>query len=95
MDRRVFLKNMSIATSAMCIPNVFAAGGASKAQPTPEFVKNPLRLAFIGTGGMGGANMRIFLNRFKQRCVAVCDVDTKYGAINQRKYTLHKQKRGR
>ncbi len=82
MNRRNFIKNISLATSITFAPTIFAQKTISK----PKYEKNPLRLAFIGTGLMGGVNMNILLKQLKQQCVAVCDVDTKYGAVNQRRF---------
>ena len=71
MNRRLFLKNASLATAGMLYSsNLFA-----QAKQMRDFEKNPMNLAFVGTGLMGGQNMRIFLNTMKQNCVAVCDVD--------------------
>lgn len=82
MDRRLFLKNMSVAAAAAALsPNVL---GADKDK---QFYKNgEMKLAFVGTGLMGGANMRILLKELGQHCEAVCDVDSKYGAKAQRLY---------
>lgn len=78
MNRRLFLKNASLATAGMLYSsNLFA-----QAKQMRDFEKNPMNLAFVGTGLMGGQNMRIFLNTMKQNCVAVCDVDSDYGLRN-------------
>ena len=83
MNRRTFIKNISIATGASFATNLFSQNETTKQIPIPEHEKNPLRLAFIGTGLMGGVNMNILLKLLKQQCVAVCDVDAKYGKTNQ------------
>ncbi len=82
MNRRNFIKNISLATSVAFAPTVFAQKNNAK----QKHEKNPLRFAFVGTGLMGGVNMSVLLKQLKQQCVAVCDVDTKYGAVNQRRF---------
>lgn len=48
--------------------------------------KDPIRLAFVGCGLMGGSNMRRFKS-INQKIVAYCDVDTgSYGFGNAKKY---------
>ncbi len=94
MNRRNFLKNASLtATATAFVPNIIANTTNPQNPPKeiPEHEKNPLRLAFIGTGLMGGQNMRILLQNLKQHCVAVCDVDTQYGKKNQLKYAPNAQ----
>ena len=78
MNRRKFLRNAL--TAAVAAPFGAPAMGASRP------LAAPLNLAFVGTGLMGGANMRIFLRQHGQRCAAVCDVDAKYGEKNILKF---------
>lgn len=44
------------------------------AQERQKFDETPVRLGFVGTGLMGGDNMKAF-KRLGQRLVAYCDVD--------------------
>ena len=76
------------AAGATFAPSLFAEvdGLASAAKNAADYAKNPMNLAFIGTGLMGGVNMRILLSDLKQNCVATCDVDTKYSAAARNKY---------
>ena len=79
MNRRSFVKKMGIAGVATgFMPSVFAMSSQEDVQ------KKPLNIAFVGTGLMGGANMRILLEQMKQNCDYVCDVDTMYGAKAQK-----------
>lgn len=81
MDRRRFIMNMcAAAAGAAFAPSIFAADDKN------PYKKNPMRLAVVGTGLMGGSNMRSFTESLGQDIVAVCDVDLKYGAPAQQKY---------
>mgnify|MGYP000555091225 CR=1 FL=1 len=56
------------------------------AQERQKFDETPVRLGFVGTGLMGGDNMKAF-KRLGQRLVAYCDVDAgDYGFGNAKKY---------
>ena len=66
---------------------------AARAQAQPE--KQKLRIAYVGTGGQAGAHHELVdpNNKYKEICVAYCDVDTtRYGKLkefapNARAYT--------
>ena len=96
INRRQFAKTVAASAAfAAFAPNILSAAEDKKpkrqnphkvdAENNP-YAKNPMNIAFVGTGLMGGQNMRITLDQLKQRCVAVCDVDLDYGRKNQRKY---------
>ncbi|HEX2972033.1 MAG TPA: Gfo/Idh/MocA family oxidoreductase, partial [Tepidisphaeraceae bacterium] len=64
-SRRMFLKKSALAGAAL------AAGPAILRSASPS---EKLTIAFIGTGGMGGAQMNEFIN-LGADCVCFCDVD--------------------
>ena len=71
--RRRFLRTTSAAVAApLIVPGrVLGQGGA-----TPPSAR--VRLACIGTGGMGTGNLRSFLTDDRVQVVAVCDVDRQH-----------------
>ncbi len=87
-SRRKFLRDLSgVSAAAFAMPYIsFGAKAGEKPKELEAYEKDPIRLAFVGCGLMGGANMRI-MKDLKQRLTAYCDVDTgKYGFGNAKKY---------
>lgn len=96
ISRRTFLETGLLATGGVCTGclSTPAATGriyvpaavpiARKAKLRP--VDTPIRMAFIGVGGRGGANLNEFYNLGEQ-IVALCDVDKNRLAAAARKVT--------
>ncbi len=86
-NRREFLKGAACAgTSAFFAPYLRANSQDSNSRPKEAWEKDPVRLAVVGCGLMGGANMRN-MRKLGQRIVAYCDVDSgSYGFGNAKKY---------
>ena len=89
--RRKFIRDFSLATAGFAIAPNLLRGDDDEASKLPESRKifkdggEPVRLGFVGTGLMGGENMRQF-KRLGQLISAYCDVDTKYGFGKARKF---------
>ena len=66
-SRRRFLKTGAALTSTLAAPAILRAAGASE----------KLQLAFIGTGGRGGANLRTMTGDKGVQVVALCDVNSR------------------
>ena len=83
-SRREFIGGGMMATVGMTAPGCFSMseiGSASAPVPIlrPAGFRKPgdkIRMAFIGSGGRGGANLNEFLN-LGEEIVALCDVDRK------------------
>jgi predicted dehydrogenase len=74
-SRRKFLKD-SVGLGAAGAALVAARPAASAASSDQvEGANDHIRIALIGCGGMGRANLRDFLKVKNVRCVALCDVD--------------------
>lgn len=70
--RRDFLK--SAATTGLAIGALPTATLFAQEDPTPTPAKNPVRIAFIGTGGMGHTHVEEIWNA-GHPCPCYCDVD--------------------
>lgn len=83
-NRRSFIKKMGIVGgAAVAFPYI---SNSLNAQERQKFDETPVRLGFVGTGLMGGDNMKSFKS-LKQKLVAYCDVDAgDYGFGNAKKY---------
>ncbi|MFP6765151.1 MAG: Gfo/Idh/MocA family oxidoreductase, partial [Planctomycetaceae bacterium] len=66
-SRRRFLRTGAALASTLAAPAILRARGASE----------KLQLAFIGTGGRGGANLRTMTRDKGVQVVALCDVNSK------------------
>ncbi len=87
-NRREFLKTVAGASAGLFFAPYLSAKPKKneQAEYVKELKKNPLRLAVVGCGLMGGADMHR-LRVVGQKFVAYCDVDTgKYGFGNAKKY---------
>lgn len=79
MNRRRFLKRLSISAAAVGFPYVVPASALGKAGAVAA--SNRIVMGCIGVGGkrpggQGTADLRGFLGRDQVQVVAVCDVDT-------------------
>ncbi len=79
MNRRRFLKRLSVSAAAMGFPYVVPASALGKAGAVAA--SNRIVMGCIGVGGkrpggQGTADLRGFLGRDQVRVVAVCDVDS-------------------
>lgn len=83
-NRRSFIKKMGIVGgAAVAFPYI---SNSLNAQERQKFDETPVRLGFVGTGLMGGGNMKSFKS-LKQKLVAYCDVDSgDYGFGNAKKF---------
>ena len=83
-NRRSFIKKMGIVGgAAVAFPYI---SNSLNAQERQKFDETPVRLGFVGTGLMGGDNMKAFKS-LKQKLVAYCDVDSgDYGFGNAKKF---------
>ncbi len=68
--RRMFLKDVGLSAAALA-----AAPFAGCATPRPRAPLTELRVACVGVGGMGGADMDNIAGRPGVKIVALCDVD--------------------
>ena len=86
-NRRSFIRKMGIfGGAAVAFPHIAKNLSAQDAAKDSKFDETPVRLGFVGTGLMGGDNMKVF-KRLGQRLVAYCDVDAgDYGFGNARKH---------
>lgn len=86
-NRRSFIRKMGIfGGAAVAFPHIAKNLSAQDAAKDSKFDETPVRLGFVGTGLMGGDNMKAF-KRLGQRLVAYCDVDAgDYGFGNAKKY---------
>ena len=86
-NRRSFIRKMAIfGGAAAAFPHIAGNLNAQDAAKDSKFDETPVRLGFVGTGLMGGDNMKAF-KRLGQRLVAYCDVDAgDYGFGNAKKY---------
>ncbi len=87
-SRRTFLRDMSVASAAVsAMPYLsFGAQEGEKPKELEPYEKDPIRIAVVGAGLMGTANMKI-MKGLKQRLVAYCDVDTgAHGFGNAKKH---------
>ncbi len=70
--RRDFLRQATGASAGLVLPHIIssaALGGAGRVAPS-----NRITLGCIGTGGMGTADMSLFLQLPEVQLVALCDV---------------------
>ena len=75
-NRRSFIRKMGIfGGAAVAFPHIAKNLSAQDAAKDSKFDEPPVRLGFVGTGLMGGGNMKSF-KLLGQRLVAYCDVDS-------------------
>lgn len=86
-NRRNFIKKIGTLSSAtLAFPYIASNLRAENAVADSKFDETPVRLGFVGTGLMGGGNMKGFKS-LKQKLVAYCDVDSgNYGFGNAKKF---------
>jgi predicted dehydrogenase len=72
ISRRGFLRTGVAVAGAASVAG--CAGVLGRRQPRARRAEGELRLAFIGSGGRGGANLKEFCD-LGERMVALCDVD--------------------
>lgn len=89
-NRRRFLKDITVAGAAFAaFPHVSCTTAPKykpvRTAPMGQMDETRLRLAFVGTGLMGGQNMKIF-KTLGQELTAYCDVDKKYGYDTAKRY---------
>ncbi|MBA3316024.1 MAG: Gfo/Idh/MocA family oxidoreductase [Planctomycetaceae bacterium] len=72
ISRRRFLATAGLATGAIALPGLARAQAPATTSPNDR-----LRLAFIGVGGRGGANLRELTSQGDE-VVAICDVDQRH-----------------
>jgi len=69
LSRREFLRNSTIGAAAVVFPTIVPCSVFGTNAPS-----NRITMGFIGTGGRGGALLRIFLSLSDAKVLAVCDV---------------------
>ncbi|UCG56271.1 MAG: Gfo/Idh/MocA family oxidoreductase [Phycisphaerales bacterium] len=71
MDRRQFLKTVTVATTgAVALPNIVPSSVFGADAPSEK-----ITIGCIGVGSQGSGNMRGFLGQGQAKVLAVCDVD--------------------
>jgi predicted dehydrogenase len=79
MNRRSFIQNIAIAGVAAGLPpRLFAAAGDTDTAGTAAAAKNPsqkIRIAYIGIGNQGAADIRQFEKTGLTEVVALCDTE--------------------
>src|SRR5262249_17682548 len=73
--RRKFLKDTLGAASAAALAAPAASATTAASAARVEGANDSIRIALIGCGGMGRANLRDFTKLPGIQCVALCDVD--------------------